>query len=53
MCRPYWFKTIEEKEENLIIEAPPRPSGTVRVKLKYKGRSKPIPMENPKGENDV
>ena len=26
---------------------PPRPSGTIRVKLKYKGRSKPIPIENP------
>ena len=26
---------------------PPRPSGTIRVKLKYKGRSKPIPIEDP------
>ena len=26
---------------------PPRPSGTIRVKLKYKGRSKPTPIENP------
>ena len=26
---------------------PPRPSGTIQVKLKYKGRSKPIPIENP------
>ena len=25
---------------------PPRPSGTIRVKLKYKGRRKPIPVEN-------
>ena len=25
---------------------PPRPSGTIRVKLKYKGRRKPIPIEN-------
>lgn len=26
---------------------PPRPSGKIRVKLKYKGRSEPIPIENP------
>ncbi len=33
---------------DVAIEAPPpRPSGTIRVKLKYKGRSKPIPIENP------
>ena len=25
---------------------PPRLSGTIRVKLKYKGRGKPIPVEN-------
>ena len=25
---------------------PPRPSGTIWIKLKYKGRSKPIPVEN-------
>ena len=32
----------------VAIEAPPsRPSGTIRAKLKYKGRSKPIPIENP------
>lgn len=30
-----------------IEEPPPRPSGTIRVKLKYKGRSKPIPIEDP------
>ncbi|MDE0316945.1 MAG: hypothetical protein OXM61_18855 [Candidatus Poribacteria bacterium] len=24
----------------------PRPSGTIRVKLVYKGRRKPIPVEN-------
>ena len=29
-----------------IIAPPSRPSGTVRVKLKYKGRSKPFPIEN-------
>ena len=30
-----------------IITPPPRPSGTIRVKLIYKGRRKPIPVENP------
>ena len=29
-----------------IVTPPPRQSGTIRVKLKYKGRSKPIPVEN-------
>ena len=29
-----------------IIAPPPRPSGTIRVKLKYTGRSKPFPIEN-------
>ena len=33
--------------EVAIETPPPRPSGTIRVKLKYKGRSKPIPLENP------
>ena len=30
-----------------IVTPPPRPSGTIRVRLIYKGRSKPIPVENP------
>ena len=30
-----------------IITSPPRPSGTIRVKLIHKGRSKPMPIENP------
>ena len=30
-----------------IVTPPPRPSGTIRVKLEYKGRNKPIPVENP------
>ena len=30
-----------------IVTPPPRQSGTIRVKLKYKGRSKPIPAEDP------
>ena len=29
------------------IVPPPRPSGTTRVRLIYKGRSKPMPVENP------
>ncbi len=29
-----------------ILTPPPRPSGTICVKLKYKGRSKPFPVEN-------
>ena len=29
-----------------IVTPPPRQSGTIRVKLVYKGRSKPIPVEN-------
>lgn len=33
--------------EVTIEVPPPRPSGTIRAKLKYKGRSKPIPIKNP------
>ena len=29
-----------------IVTPPPRRSGTIRVKLRYKGRSKPFPTEN-------
>ncbi|RKU24928.1 hypothetical protein C6499_15920 [Candidatus Poribacteria bacterium] len=29
-----------------IVTPPPRPSGTIRVRLIYKGRRKPIPVEN-------
>lgn len=31
----------------VIPTPPPRQSGTIRVKLIYKGRSKPIPVEDP------
>ena len=39
------------EEEILNVDAvidipPPRESGTIRVKLIYKGRSKPLPVEN-------
>ena len=46
------FDFLSYTEEDLldwdaaIITPPPRPSGTIRVKLKYKGRSKPFPPEN-------
>ena len=30
-----------------IVTPPPRRSGTIRVRLIYKGRRKPIPVENP------
>ena len=30
-----------------IVTPPPRQSGTIRVKLKYKGHNKPIPAEDP------
>lgn len=33
-----------------IVTPPPRQSGTIRVKLKYMGRSKPIPVDNPSEE---
>jgi hypothetical protein len=34
-------------DEVMIITTPPRPSGTIRVKLLYSGRSRPIPVEDP------
>ena len=46
------FNFLSYNEEDLldwdaaIITPPPRTSGTIRVKLKYKGRSKPFPVEN-------
>ena len=45
------FPTYHE-EEILNVDAvidipPPRESGTIRVRLIYKGRSKPMPVENP------
>ncbi len=46
------FDFLSYNEEDLldwdtaIIAPPPRPSGTIRVKLKYKGRSQPFPAEN-------
>ena len=46
------FNFLSYTEEDLldwdaaIITPPPRPSGTIRVKLKYEGRSKPLPVEN-------
>ena len=31
----------------VAITPPPHPSGTIRVRLVYKGRSKPRPVEDP------
>jgi hypothetical protein len=45
------FEFLSYNEEDLldwdaaIITPPPRPSGTIRIKLRYKGRSKPFPIE--------
>jgi hypothetical protein len=44
------FPTYNEEDilnwDAAIVTPPPRQSGTIRVKLKYKGRSKPFPVEN-------
>ena len=45
------FPTYDEEDilnvDAVIVIPPPRQSGTIRVKLKYKGRSKPIPVDDP------
>ena len=45
------FPTYDEEDilnvDAVIVTPPPRQSGTIRVKLKYMGRSKPIPAEDP------
>ena len=45
------FPTYDEEDilnwDAIVVPPPPRRSGTIRVKLIYKGRSKPIPDENP------
>ena len=43
------FPTYDEEDIlkwDVAIPPPPRPSGTIRVRLIYKGRSKPMPVEN-------
>ena len=44
------FPTYDEEDildwDAAIVTPPPRPSGTIRVRLIYKGRSKPMPVEN-------
>ena len=46
------FAFLDYDEEDLlnwdvaITPPPPRRSGTIRVRLIYKGRSKPFPVEN-------
>ena len=45
------FPTYDEDDllnwDVAIVTPPPRPSGTIRVRLIYKGRSKPMPVKNP------
>ena len=45
------FPTYDEEDilnwDAVVVPPPPRRSGTIRVKLIYKGRSKPIPDEDP------
>lgn len=44
------FPVYDEKDilnwDVAIVAPPPRQSGTIRVKLIYKGRGKPFPVEN-------
>ena len=48
--QPFEFLSYTEEDlldwDAAIITPPPRPSGTIRVKLKYKGRSKPFPADS-------
>lgn len=51
-----WIQMEKKQIQNDKIEwpdklgpAPPRPRRTLKVKVKYKGRSKPIPLAEPKG----
>ena len=44
------FPTYDEEDIldwDAAIVTPPRRSGTIQVRLIYKGRSKPMPVENP------
>ena len=45
------FPVYDEEDilnvDAVIVPPPPRQSGTIRVRLKYIGRSKPIPVEDP------
>ena len=45
------FPTYDEEDilnwDAVVVPPPPRRSGTIRVRLIYKGRSKPIPVEDP------
>ena len=48
------FPSYDEEDilvwDTAIVTPPPRPSGSIRVKLKYRERSKPIPIEDPWAE---
>ncbi len=45
------FPVYDEEDilnvDAVIVTPPPRQSGTIRVRLKYIGRSKPIPVQDP------
>lgn len=48
------FPVYDEEDilnvDAVIVTPPPRQSGTIRVKLKYMERSKPIPVDHPSEE---
>ena len=47
------FPTYDEEDIlkwDVAIPPPPRPSGKIQVRLKFKGRRKPIPIEDPSEE---
>jgi len=48
--QPLAFPSYDEEDIlnwDAVITPPPRPSGTIKVRLKFKGRRKPIPIEDP------
>lgn len=43
----------EKLNWDVVIETPPpRPGGEVRVRLIYRGRSKPLPLTDPRCDED-
>lgn len=47
LAPPFYDEEDVLNWDAVVVPPPPRRSGTIRVKLIYKGRSKPIPDENP------
>ncbi|HEY8504735.1 MAG TPA: hypothetical protein VIL46_09145 [Gemmataceae bacterium] len=42
---------VESLDWDVSLDTPPaRPKGTVRVELRYQGRGKPIPVDDPAAE---